>query len=51
MYSDRTGMDKNHPRQNLPDMKRLPDTTPWTKTPRTIETEFVQGGFCPGFLY
>jgi len=28
-----------------------PLTKPPDKTPRTIETEFVQGGFCPGFLY
>src|SRR6218665_2960978 len=57
MYSDRTGMDKNHPRQNLPD-KRPPDKTtpdktfqtkdpltkpPGQKLPQTIETEFAQG--------
>ena len=48
MYSDRTGTDKNHPGQNLPG-KRPPDKTPGQKPPRTIETEFVQGGFCPGF--
>jgi len=48
MYSDRTGTDKSHPGQNLPD-KRPPDKPPGQKSPRTIETEFVQGGFCPGF--
>jgi len=32
MYSDRTGKDKKHPGQNLPD-KRRPDKTPRTKTP------------------
>src|SRR6218665_1361650 len=46
MYSDRTLTDKRHPRQNLPD-KRPSDQTPGHKPPRTIETEFVQGGFCP----
>src|SRR6218665_1678334 len=35
MYSDRTGTDKNHYRQNLPD-KRPPDKTPRQKPPRTI---------------
>jgi len=50
MYFDRTGTDKNHPGQNLPD-KRPSDKTPEQKPLRTIETEFVglQGGFCPGF--
>jgi len=50
MYSDRTRADKNHPGQNLPD-KRPSDKIPGQKPPRTIETEFVQVGFCPGFLY
>src|SRR6218665_1833877 len=46
MYSDRTGTDKiNHPGQNLPD--KIPsDKTLGQKPPRTIETDFVQGGFC-----
>src|SRR6218665_280172 len=44
MYSDGTEMDKNHHGQNLPD-KRPSDKTPGQKPPRTIETEFVQGGF------
>ena len=27
--------------------KTTPDKTPWTKTPRTIQREFVQGAFVP----
>ena len=38
-------MDKNHPGQNLPDKDPL--TKPLAQNPpRTIESEFVQGGFC-----
>ena len=47
MYSDRTGMDKNYPEQNLPDK----DPRTKTRALQTTETEFVQGGFCTGFLY
>jgi len=32
MYSNRRGMDKNHPGQNLLD-KKTPDKTPRTETP------------------
>ena len=42
-------MDKNHPRQNLPD-KRPPDKTPGQKAPWTIEREFVHGAFVQVFV-
>src|SRR6218665_2287048 len=44
MYSDKRGMDKNHPEQNLSD-KRPPDKKPGQKTQRTIVREFVKGAF------
>ena len=49
MYSDRTGTDKSHPVQNLPD-KRSPDKTPGKTPLRTIETEFVQEAFVRVFV-
>jgi len=44
MYSDRTGTDKNHPDKTF--QTKDPWQTPGQKPQWTIETEFVQGGFC-----
>ena len=49
MYSDRTGTDKNHLGQNLPD-KNSEQNTPEQK-PREPLRSILHRGFCPGFLY
>src|SRR6218665_277752 len=48
MYSDRTGTDKIHPRQNLPD-KRPPDKTPG-QNPRKQLRQNLYKGLLSGFF-
>ena len=48
MYSDRTGTDKNHPGQNLPD-KRTPDRPPGQK-PRKQLIHNLYKGLLPRFF-
>src|SRR6218665_691990 len=49
MYSDRTGMDKNHPGQNLPD-KRPPDKKPREQLRQNLYKGALSGFFVLGLL-
>jgi len=49
MYSDRTGTDKNHPRQNLPDKLKTSWQNLQTKTPANNWYRICTRGFCRDF--